>query len=242
MFLHPENNMEIHQHLGPARERLCLHVLREQGLVPEHVESRTLFSTFQPNLPQVWTASCCLFLHVGAFNQPLYYNLGKPPDVGGCFPQIHRSPWTSVWRLPAEGQKVSVALRLLVIRWRRVLVYRHRVSMFRHFLRVVVWNTTEVTLDETSITGENMSDIYVKGYVWFKENDSHSSTSSSILLNTKTLFIPTTAGCQVWRRINRRLMSTTDLWMEMATLTGDLFSSLISCLLSNSASCPRRWS
>lgn len=36
--------------------------------------------------------------------------------------------------------------------------------MFRHFLRAVIWNTTEVTLDETSITGENMSDIYVKGY------------------------------------------------------------------------------
>jgi len=30
---------------------------------------------------------------------------------------------------------------------------------------VVVWNTTDVTLDETSITGEHMSDIYVKGYV-----------------------------------------------------------------------------
>lgn len=36
--------------------------------------------------------------------------------------------------------------------------------MFRHFLRAVIWNTTEVTLDEASITGENMSDIYVKGY------------------------------------------------------------------------------
>lgn len=35
--------------------------------------------------------------------------------------------------------------------------------MSRHILRAVIWNTTEVTLDETSITSENMSDIYVKG-------------------------------------------------------------------------------
>lgn len=54
--------------------------------------------------------------------------------------------------------------------------------------------------------------------------------------------ISTTAGCQVWRRINRRPMSTTGLWMETAILTGDLFLSLTSCLPSNSASCPRRLS
>lgn len=29
-------------------------------------------------------------------------------------------------------------------------------------LRVIVWNTYDVKLDETSITGERMSDIYVK--------------------------------------------------------------------------------
>ena len=34
-------------------------------------------------------------------------------------------------------------------------------------LRVIVWNTSDVILDETSITGEQMSDIYVKWYVWF---------------------------------------------------------------------------
>lgn len=32
-------------------------------------------------------------------------------------------------------------------------------------MRAIVWNTTDVTLDETSVTGEKMSDIYVKGYV-----------------------------------------------------------------------------
>lgn len=46
-------NKKRHEHLGPARERLSLYVLRKQGLVPEHVETRTLYSTFQPNLSQV---------------------------------------------------------------------------------------------------------------------------------------------------------------------------------------------
>ena len=50
---HPEANKEVHHHLGPARERMCLHVLRTQGLVPEHVETRTLYSSFQPSLSQV---------------------------------------------------------------------------------------------------------------------------------------------------------------------------------------------
>lgn len=34
----------------------------------------------------------------------------------------------------------------------------------KYELRIVVWNTIDVVLDETSfVTGEQMSDIYVKG-------------------------------------------------------------------------------
>lgn len=33
----------------------------------------------------------------------------------------------------------------------------------RYELRVIIWNTADVILEETSITGEQMSDIYVKG-------------------------------------------------------------------------------
>ena len=35
---------------------------------------------------------------------------------------------------------------------------------FRYQLRIIIWNTSDVILDEVSITGEAMSDIYVKGY------------------------------------------------------------------------------
>lgn len=66
---HLEDNKEVHQHLGPARERLCLHVLRTQQLVPEHVETRTLYSTFQPNLSQV-DVSHILYLYSACLHPP----------------------------------------------------------------------------------------------------------------------------------------------------------------------------
>eukprot|EP00063_Salmo_salar_P073663 XP_014048498.1 PREDICTED: myoferlin-like [Salmo salar] len=112
----------IHQHLGPARERMALHVLSKQGLVPEHVETRTLYSTYQPTLSQgkiqMW---------VDIF----------PKSLGLLGPPCHITP--------RQAKK--------------------------YFMRAIVWNTTDVILDETSITGENMSDIYVKGWMPGMEQD-----------------------------------------------------------------------
>uniref|UniRef100_A0A673VKR9 Myoferlin n=1 Tax=Salmo trutta TaxID=8032 RepID=A0A673VKR9_SALTR len=112
----------IHQHLGPARERMALHVLNKQGLVPEHVETRTLYSTYQPTLSQgkiqMW---------VDIF----------PKSLGLLGPPCHITP--------RQAKK--------------------------YFMRAIVWNTTDVILDETSITGENMSDIYVKGWMPGMEED-----------------------------------------------------------------------
>ena len=35
----------------------------------------------------------------------------------------------------------------------------------RYQLRVVIWNTSDVLLEETNLMGEAMSDIYVKGWL-----------------------------------------------------------------------------
>ncbi|XP_019953049.2 myoferlin [Paralichthys olivaceus] len=117
-----EANTVMHQHLGPDRERLALHVLRNQGLVPEHVETRTLFSSHQPNLTQGQ-----IQMWVDIFPK----NLGMP------------------------GPPCEITPR----------------KPMKYSLRAIVWNTTEVILDETNIIGENMSDIYVKGWMPGMEED-----------------------------------------------------------------------
>ncbi|XP_074502030.1 myoferlin isoform X1 [Sebastes fasciatus] len=111
-----EANTVIHPHMGPARERLALHVLRNQGVAPEHVETRTLCSSHQPNLSQ-----------------------GRIQMWVDIFPKSLGLPGPPCDITPRKAKK--------------------------YVLRAIVWNTTNVTLDERSITGENMSDIYVKGWM-----------------------------------------------------------------------------
>nr|KAF6425371.1 myoferlin [Molossus molossus] len=112
----PEANKILHQHLGAPEERLALHILRTQGLVPEHVETRTLHSTFQPNISQ-----------------------GKLQMWVDVFPKSLGPPGPPFNITPRKAKKF--------------------------YLRVIIWNTKDVILDEKSITGEEMSDIYVKGWI-----------------------------------------------------------------------------
>ncbi|NXC50053.1 MYOF protein, partial [Penelope pileata] len=130
LLSHFESGPPMHRHPGAPRERLALHVLHTCHLVPEHLETRTLYSSTQPGLEQgkvqMW---------VDIF----------PANLGPPGPPLDITP-----RQPQRGAP----------RWERDVPCGGRYE-----LRCVVWGTRDVDLQDTSVTGQRMSDIYVTGWL-----------------------------------------------------------------------------
>jgi len=111
-----EENITVHPHLGPSEQRLALHILNEQNLVPEHIETRSIYNPLRPTIEQ-----------------------GQIEMWVDIFPKFLGVPGPAVNISPRQPKKFE--------------------------LRMILWNTADVIMDETSITGEQMSDIYVKSWM-----------------------------------------------------------------------------
>ncbi|KAJ3585515.1 hypothetical protein NHX12_014234 [Muraenolepis orangiensis] len=104
------------------RQRITFRGRQGLGLIPEHVETRPLYSPLQPEIEQGR-----LMMWVDVF----------PKSLGPPGPPFNITP-----------RKAK-----------------------RFFLRCVIWNTSDVILDDVSLTGEKMSDIYVKGWLHGHEHN-----------------------------------------------------------------------
>ncbi|CAG2195234.1 MYOF [Mytilus edulis] len=139
---------------GPIDERLALHVLNTFPIVKEHIESRPLFNPVQPNVEQ---GRIQMFVDI------------FPTSLGPPGPPFKIKEQKKL----EQKSKCLISFEPLVVQYIFPTSLRPPGPPFKieprrakeYVLRCIIWNTVDVKLDETSLVGESMSDIYVKGWV-----------------------------------------------------------------------------
>ena len=91
-----EKGKKPHPDVGDSQQRLALHFLQQQGLVPEHIETRNLYTPMQPNISQV---SHVTFRNLQSCDQLnththtyTHTHTGPAACVGGLVPQQWEHP------------------------------------------------------------------------------------------------------------------------------------------------------
>lgn len=100
-----------------------------------------------------------LYIHV--------YSLGSTADVGRYLSYGHASSRTSCGHFSTQTQRVTMH-KLVVFCTSHpsvVQLMMYYISYLQRYeLRIIIWNTEDVILEDTNfITGQQSSDIYVKG-------------------------------------------------------------------------------
>ena len=146
---------KLHPDVGSPDQRLALHILHEMGLVPEHIEKRTLYNPMQPGISQVHNTR----------PSPLIFFVMLGFQVFPCSKcMLCKLVYLLFFFLNQQG-----ALHMWVDVFPKGATLPAPIDITprkpeRYVLRIVVYNTKDVLLDEVSVaTGEAMSDIYVKG-------------------------------------------------------------------------------
>lgn len=90
---------------------------------------------------------------------------GLPPHVGGPVPHWHPSPAPGQHQAPAGGEVGTCPFnREVAYTFYITSVFTFVFNVSSYELRVIIWNTDDVFLDDVNpFTGDPSSDIYVKG-------------------------------------------------------------------------------
>ena len=83
-----EQGKPLHPDVGVVDQRLALHILRQQNLVPEHIEKRTLYNPMQPSISQVQYNKVHVLCNI------IMFCIGFTPHVGGYISQNYYSTST----------------------------------------------------------------------------------------------------------------------------------------------------